>query len=304
MRERLEPVKTSVELQRSRGLLPDLTSVHLRRLERLEGGIDTPGHGDADRRPADAHLTALDSKARGADRRQEAWPQDESPLEPRRTPIVVGVDPDFVEVVDADAADLDAPGIAQSPRHRHLRRAQRRVGETRNRREHGRVRARQLPRLELVAEEEDQTGSAKTLHSKRSPREREDRVVDASIGQPDHPLDFVVAAADPEVPDRDSAGPQRRRLVVVESQRLGVRIDPRAEFPARQQRAGRSGMHDQEQERSEHQPQHQEKPAPVSSPPREPPLEMSRRGPRSGELNDSSDPLPGRWPRSPNSGAV
>ncbi len=205
-----------------------------------------------------------------------------------------------------------------------LRRAQRRVGEARNRREHGQVRALRLPGLELAAEEEGQTGSAEALCPKCSLHEREDRVVDARIGQPDDPLDVVVAASDPEIPDRDSAGPDRCRLVVVESQRLGVRIDQRAQPRAREKPAGRRRVDDQGQERGED--QQQEQSPRVSSPLRELLLEAAFQarqcgqkieghrsttggcpalvdpGPRAGELHvDRGTPPRNARPRPPSS---
>ena len=239
MLERLEPVEAGVEVDGSECLLPDLAAVHLRRLERLEGSVDAPGYGDADGRPSEAHLAALDGDARRPDPDHEARLQEECPVEARRALVVVSVEPNVVEVFDANVPDLDAPRIAGGLRPLRFRRAQRRIGEAWNRRQNGQVRVLRLPRFELVADGEGQTGSADALGPKCSSHESQHRIVDTRIGQPDDPLHVVIAASDPEVPDREAAGPERRRIVVVQSQRLGVRVDPRAEPGSREKPAGR-----------------------------------------------------------------
>src|SRR5579862_4198500 len=105
MLERLEPFEPELELHPPRRLLPDLAAVHLRRLERLEGGVDTAVDGDA-RCPPDAHLAVLDADSGRSDPDLEARPQEERPVEMRRAPVVEGVEPDIVEVIDPESPDV------------------------------------------------------------------------------------------------------------------------------------------------------------------------------------------------------
>ena len=199
------------------------------------------------------HSPALEVDRCGSDPCQQARPQEEPPFETSRSFVMVGVDPYFVEVVDEEGPDVDPPGIARLRRELLLGRPQRRVDETRNRREHGDLRGPGLCGLELVAKEEGETSPAKALRAKCPLDEREDRVVDAGIRQADDPLDVPVATPDPQVLDRDAAWPERCCLVVVEGERLGVGVDERSEPGAREQPVGCGRVHSQSQERSERQ---------------------------------------------------
>ena len=197
-------------------------------------------------------LAALEAHARRADAGEQARPQEEASLEPGEAPVVEGVDPDVVEVVDEERSGRRC--ARGCPRARGPGLGADRSGGSAKPGIGGRTEASAVftsAGSSLLRRKKDRPVPAKALRPKRSLREREDRVVDPRVGQPDDPLDVLVAAADPEVPDRDAAGPERGRLVVVEQQRLGVRIDERAQPRAREQPAGRGGIGGQGQERGE-----------------------------------------------------
>ena len=233
--ERLKPIEAGVELHFAGDLLPDLAPVHAGRLERLEAGGDDPRDGDPYGRVPDARFAAFEGDPCGADAREQAWPQKESSFDPCESSKVNCVDPDFVEVLDEQRSNVDAPGIAHCGRRRRFRGAQRRIGEARHLRQHGGIERLRRRGLELVAEPEGQARPAKALGPKGSLDESEHGEVDARVGQPDGPLDVPVAASKPEIPDREAAGPVRGRFVVVQAERLRVLVDPCAEAGAREQ---------------------------------------------------------------------
>ena len=201
-----------------RGVFEDIRGLDPLEVERVNGHVQMPGDT---RGPRLDHAVA-DLHGPGVDGGRAYFEPADRPEEPSPPNVQVAgdahrVDPNLADVLGDDVIELDRPEVVVCVRQgRGLRShvAERRIGETRHRRQRGHplgrrgVRAQPYPQAQSVAPH--------PVSVKLGVREiREGNAEVAAVDQED-PLDVAVAAANAQAFHVDAAGPDRVGARVVD----------------------------------------------------------------------------------------